>query len=311
MAGFSAKFQARFESKTLVDVLTGPVNLSLTNNNAGDGIFDVLEEWFNTTGGTVSIGTYSGYVGVSGERLLVYSQGRGDVFFYGNVADPSALKAAVEADTTLLSDATLITVNEPTCFAAGTLIATPDSEVAVETLKAGDTVLTAAGAAVQVKWVGYQALHKVFTPAEHFAPMRIRAGALAEAVPHADLTVTPDHGMMIEGLVAHAGALVNGASIVRVPIADLPERVTYYHIETDGHDVILANGAEAETFIDNATRRRFDNYTEFAARFGESVSEMEEMDLPCVTARRQLPARVRQMLDARAMAVMADEKASA
>src|SRR5580658_245176 len=41
------------------------------------------------------------------------------------------------------------------CFAAGTLIRTPGGDVAVETLKVGDLVLTASGDLRPVKWMGH------------------------------------------------------------------------------------------------------------------------------------------------------------
>ena len=40
------------------------------------------------------------------------------------------------------------------CFTAGTMIATPSGEVAVEALQAGDLVLTESGASAPVRWVG-------------------------------------------------------------------------------------------------------------------------------------------------------------
>ena len=94
-------------------------------------------------------------------------------------------------------------------------------------------------------------------------PVRIRAGALGNGLPHSDLTVTADHGMVIDGLIINASALINGTTIDWVPMDELPDRVTYYHVETEDHDVILANGAPAETFVDAVTRSHFDNHQEY------------------------------------------------
>ncbi|WP_240661736.1 Hint domain-containing protein, partial [Nioella ostreopsis] len=52
------------------------------------------------------------------------------------------------------------------CFAAGTLIATAAGEVPVEDLRIGDSVTTAEGRAVSVKWIGRQTVHTRFGPAE-------------------------------------------------------------------------------------------------------------------------------------------------
>jgi len=153
----------------------------------------------------------------------------------------------------------------PRLLRRGTPIATPSGEVAVESLGAGDLVLTADGRTVPVKWLARQTIHKLFAPEMRFRPVRDSAGALGENVPHTDLVVTADHGLVLDGLVMQAGALVNGTTIARVPMPELEGIVTYYHIETEAHDAILGTGVPAETFVDNFTRRRFDNYTEYAA----------------------------------------------
>ncbi|SNS68649.1 Hint domain-containing protein [Antarctobacter heliothermus] len=145
------------------------------------------------------------------------------------------------------------------CFAAGTLIATDTGEVPVESLHIGDEVLTADGRRVPVKWLARQSLpRQVMRLASHL--VRIRAGALGDGLPYSDLTVTADHGMILDGHVINASALVNGSTIDWVPMRELPDTFTVYHVETEHHDVILANGAPAETFIDYRDRRAFDNY---------------------------------------------------
>ena len=70
---------------------------------------------------------------------------------------------------------------------------------------------------------------------------------------------------------------------------------TVYHVETENHEIILANGAPAETFIDNAGRRAFDNYAEFEALYGE-VPEMQELPYPRAMSARQVPDRIRATL---------------
>lgn len=189
------------------------------------------------------------------------------------------------------------------CFGAGTLIATPTGEVAVETLVAGDLLSTANGQAVPVKWIGYQTVSKNAGLDDWFAPVKVRAGALGESLPHTDLVLTPDHGLVVENIIANAGALVNGTTIVRVPSAEVTDVAVYYHIETEDHDVILANGAPAETYVDNVTRAAFDNYAEYHERFGETQSAMAELSFPRAMSVRQLPARVRTLLAGRETAL--------
>ncbi|WP_134679700.1 Hint domain-containing protein [Paracoccus ravus] len=183
----------------------------------------------------------------------------------------------------------------PICFAAGTLISTPFGETAIEVLQIGDPVLTADGRAVPVKWVGRQTLHRIFTPAERLVPVRIRAGALGGGVPHTDLVLTAAHALMIDGLAINAGALVNGDTIAFEPAESLPEQVTYYHVETENHEVILANGAPAETYIDYLGRRAFDNYRQYLDLYGGEpvIAEMKPLR---VSARRQVPKAIRERL---------------
>lgn len=181
------------------------------------------------------------------------------------------------------------------CFAAGTMIATPAGERAVETLEIGDMVLTAEGAAVPVTFLGRQSLHKVFTPAERFAPVRVAAGALGQGLPHSDLVLTAAHALIIDGLAINAGALVNGTTITRDAAETLPERVTYFHVETAGHDVILANGAPAETFVDYVSRRAFDNYADYVALYGDE-QPVAALDMPRISSPRLVPAAIRARL---------------
>ncbi|WP_306046502.1 Hint domain-containing protein [Nioella sp. MMSF_3534] len=189
----------------------------------------------------------------------------------------------------------------PACFLAGAMIATPAGEVAVETLEMGDQILTTEGHAVLVKWIGRQTVSTRFGPAERLMPVRFAAGSLGDGLPHSDLTVTADHGMLVDGVICHAGALVNGTTITRVPLAEMGETYTVYHIETEEHEIILANGAPAETFIDNVSRRAFDNYSEFEALYSD-VPEMEELPYPRAMSARQVPARIRRISSAQRVA---------
>ena len=196
----------------------------------------------------------------------------------------------------------LVAETSPVCFAAGTLIATPGGEVRVEDLRPGDVVLTADGRAVAVRWIGRQTLHRRFTPADRFRPVCVRAGALGEGAPHADLVVTADHALAIDGLLVNAGALVNGTSIVQVPAAALPDRVTYFHVETEAHELLVANGVPAESFLDDAMRRVFDNRDDHVGRFGSEPRMVRALALPRVLSRRQLPASTLAALAERAAA---------
>ena len=155
------------------------------------------------------------------------------------------------------------------CFLAGTMIATPDGERPVETLEIGDIILTADGSTRAVRWIGRQSVVSVFANPLRSYPIRIAAGALGDGLPKRDLFLSPDHALLVDGVLVQAGALVNNTSITRV--MQPGERFTYFHIETEDHALILAEGAPAETFVDNVSRRTFDNYAEYEALYGEET----------------------------------------
>ena len=155
------------------------------------------------------------------------------------------------------------------CFLAGTRIATPDGERPVETLEIGDIILAADGSTRAIRWIGRQSVVSVFANPLRSYPIRIAAGALGDGLPKRDLFLSPDHALLVDGVLVQAGALVNNTSITRV--MQPGERFTYYHIETEDHALILAEGAPVETFVDNVSRRTFDNYAEYEALYGEET----------------------------------------
>jgi hypothetical protein len=146
------------------------------------------------------------------------------------------------------------------CYGAGTAILTEQGEVAVETIQAGDIVMTLVDGAHEpqpVKWVGYRTLDLTRHPnLDAIAPVRIKRGALAENLPRRDLVVSPDHSLFIDGALIPAKLLVNEMTIVR----DMAARtVSYYHIELERHAVIIAEGVAAESYLDTGNRAFFSN----------------------------------------------------
>lgn len=179
------------------------------------------------------------------------------------------------------------------CFRRGTLIRTEAGEVPVETLAIGDRVLTASGTARPIKWIGRRAYDARFiTGNDRVLPIRIEAGALGDDVPGRDLFVSPEHAIVIDGLYLPARLLVNGATIRQVDCAD---RLEYFHVELDSHDVIFAEGAAAETFVDCDNRGMFYNAAEFAELYPDAgpadrepyaaLLALAEPGLPAVRAR--------------------------
>ena len=176
------------------------------------------------------------------------------------------------------------------CFYPGTRIATPEGDVAVEALQAGDLVATGNGPK-PVRWVGQSHVHTRFADPLRSLPIRIKAGALGDGLPARDLLLSPDHAVFIDGILVQAGALVNGSSIVREQ--DVPEQFTYYHVELATHELLLAEGVQAESFVDNVDRVHFHNWDEREA----PAEPIEEMTYPRAKAARQVPMATRHRLN--------------
>jgi hypothetical protein len=139
------------------------------------------------------------------------------------------------------------------CFLAGTAIATPAGEVPVEHLQPGDTVLNHRGQARTIVWIG---TGQVSATRGAAAPVIVRKGALADQVPHRDLRVTKGHALYVDDVLIPVEYLINHRSILW---DDGARDVQLYHIELETHDVLLANGAPAESYRDDGNRWLFQN----------------------------------------------------
>lgn len=142
------------------------------------------------------------------------------------------------------------------CFLRGTLIRTPEGDVPVEDLRVGDLVVTYNGAGVsEIRWVGRRMLDpKAMDKPRDQLPIRIRAGAISQNVPERDLFVSPDHCMFFEDSLIPAKFLINGTTITQEMVLAPFE---YFHIELDKHNIILAEGALTETYLDLGGRTSF------------------------------------------------------
>lgn len=142
------------------------------------------------------------------------------------------------------------------CYAAETLIATPDGPRAVGDLRPGDRVLTLDRGAVPLVWVGGVR----WDPGPNAAagcPILIQRGALGLGMPERPLRVSPQHRMLIASQIAKR---VTGVDQLLVPAVRLTgfagihrdrgsRGVDYRHILTESHAIIFAEGAASETLL--------------------------------------------------------------
>jgi autotransporter passenger strand-loop-strand repeat protein len=160
----------------------------------------------------------------------------------------------------LSNAATAAEVTATPCFCAGTQLLAADGMVAVEDICVGDMMVTMRpdGPAMRrVVWTGKRSLDLRRHPApEMVRPVRIRAGAFALGVPERDLRLSPLHAVYHEGHLFEVASLINGVTIYQEQNG---AHVTYYHIELDSHDILLAEGLEVESYLDTGSKIMFED----------------------------------------------------
>lgn len=153
----------------------------------------------------------------------------------------------------------IITVNQVPCFVAGTRILTPQGEVPVETLRAGDLVFTQDDGPQPLRWIGRRAVPAI---GDH-APVHIAADTFG---PHRALQLSPQHRVLIcdslaELLFGEAEVLVAAKDLINNHSVHIQEggMVDYVHLLFDRHQVVFAEGLATESFLPGPqTTKSFD-----------------------------------------------------
>jgi hypothetical protein len=141
------------------------------------------------------------------------------------------------------------------CFATGTKLLSARGPLAVEDLREGDTLVTTSGLA-PIRWIGHRRTELRRHPAPHdVMPVRVAAGAFGPSQPSDDLVLSPDHAVLVDGLLIPIRHLINGSSIAQ----EARDHVTYWHVELDRHDIVLAEGLSCETYLDTGNRSAFES----------------------------------------------------
>jgi microcystin-dependent protein/glycosyltransferase involved in cell wall biosynthesis len=252
------------------------------NNVASD--FAATIDWGDgtTTSGVVTF--EAGQIGVGGTHTYTMSG-----------TENVSVTLTDDAPGTATATATSVADITP-CYCDGTLILTDRGEVPVETLAIGDRVITADGAVRPIRWIGRRSYSGRFARGTHVLPICFKAGALEVDSPRRDLWVSPHHAMFLDGVLIEAIDLVNGVSVMQ---AERVERVDYFHIELDTHDIIVAEGALSESFLDDDSRGMFQNAHEFAALYPDSPARPALYCAPRIAFGAELEA-VRQRIVRRA-----------
>lgn len=167
----------------------------------------------------------------------------------------ASLSGKVATGGRLDVEAMVATAGVP-CFAEGTRLLTRRGEVAVEDLRPGDEAVTLLGGPlVPIAWIGRRRMScaSMAHPADAW-PLRVRADAFAPGQPHSDVFLSPDHAVFADGVLVPVRYLENGTTIARLP----RDEVTYFHVELARHDVLLAQGLPAESYLDTGNRGDFE-----------------------------------------------------
>ena len=159
-----------------------------------------------------------------------------------------------------------------------------------------ESIVKSGSAQPNQKWIGRRSYGGRFVMGrKDILPICIKAGALDDNVPGRDLWISPHHGMYLEGVLIEAKDLVNGISVVQ---AERVEKVEYFHIELDSHDVMIAEGAPSESFIDDDSRGMFHNAHEYWTLYPGAATELAQYCAPryedgnaVETARRRIALR--------------------
>jgi hypothetical protein len=190
-------------------------------------------------------------------------------FFTDDVIDLGSFNTVTGDSTTLYAQMTLsVTTDDANsgfyveiegaaaCFCSGTHILTERGELPVEALAVGDRVVLAGGGITPIVWIGTGRVLATRGRRNAATPVIVRKGALADNVPNRDLRITKAHGLYIDGVLIPVEFLVNHRTILW---DDRAQEVEIYHIELGSHDVLIANGAPAESYRDDGNRWLFQN----------------------------------------------------
>ena len=153
--------------------------------------------------------------------------------------------------TATLLDGSSVTFSEMEtiiCFTTGALIETPYGKRRVETLRAGDLVLTRDGQPQPIRWAGQRTVRG----SSNMAPISFKAGSIGN---DQEFFVSPQHRMLIddyraqlyfgeEEVLIAAKHLVDQDRIVRQEV----DLVCYHHLLFDNHEIIKVNNVWSESY---------------------------------------------------------------
>ncbi len=278
---------------------TAPDTLYVADNTSSLGIekFSLSNGTWSLTGKIPIAGASGMTVSVTGGVATLYVTNTNGTSSLSSIVDSSGQGGTLSATPTVIATASSgnvfkgdVVVANVVCYASGTLIRTTRGDIPVEALRIGDLAVTASGAHRPIKWLGHRDTDCARHPEPRKVwPVRVRAGALGGGLPYADLWLSPGHAVCVDDVLFPARALIHGDLIAQVKL----EQVVYWHVELDSHDILIANGAPSESYLDTGNRSAFDNapgavdlHPDFDAKLTESFCRPYAESGPLLTAAR-------------------------
>ena len=250
VAGLTGTGLVTIEAGSTLDVL-GSIASSETIVFGGNGAYLHLGAPDNVAGGITNF-DFGETIDLQGIDPASVSYASGQLLFDGGDF-PLAFANGDTVAATASADGAEVTA---LCFCTNTLILTPFGERSVQDLVRGDLVTTHRGVTRPIVWIGTGKVLATRGRRSAATPVIVRKGALGDNVPNQDLRVTKGHAFWLDGALIPVEFLVNHRSI---EWDDRAQEVELFHVELASHDVLVANGAAAESYRDDGNRWLFLN----------------------------------------------------
>jgi hypothetical protein len=258
----------------------------------------VAQTYFSVDGGKTTLDQY-GTASDPSDFLNSYNNGSNANDPFNEIYDATTVQGLTQLDLTqldVLGFNTSAAVPTP-CYLRGTSIRTESGDRPVERLAIGDRVVNASGHSYPIVWIGHCEVDVARHPEPaSVRPVRVSAGAFGGGLPYRDLWLSPGHSVACDGALIPIKHLLNGRSVAQVDQAT----VEYWHVELDAHDILLAEGLPAESYLDTGNREAFENGAAFFETHADAPPHLRprtclplfENGAPVAAAKSRLLARL-------------------
>lgn len=250
-----------FDSNLLIAADSVQVSLiaaddAISLGKGDSGTFDLLANDQSTLNATLTLSQINGIDVFAGDTIVLPT-GESITLNPDGTISASATNAMgtttfsyTITDGSSSTDVAFVTLSTVACFTAGTMIAVPGGQRRIESLEPGDLVTTLDHGPQQVRWVG-RSLRRA-TGAD--APILIRN---CDLLGEGELRISSNHAVLVREphaelnfgtseVLVRAKDLIGMANVSR---EETGRPVLYLHLLLDRHEIVIANGIPAETYL--------------------------------------------------------------